>query len=472
MISKKWLLLFFSALYGLHNYAQSPGNFIPVSLNNLDAFDQPGSNWVLSGNAEADREKQGFMKGLPGTGVVVNQVSKNNNSHLITREQFTDIELELDFMMAKGANSGIYLQGRYEIQLFDSWGVQRPGYSDCGGIYKRYDPKRAEQVYEGTAPLTNVAKAPGLWQHITIKFRAPRFDGTGHKTANARFESVYLNGVLVQLQAEVTGPTASGLAGDEKSAGPLMLQGDHGNVAFRNIRYRALTTSNSTPARVDFPTPIIVKAEGRPYLLRSFLNYEKKIITHGISVGDPKGINYSFDMKQGALFQVWRGGFANATDMWYERGEPYQRMVPMGSVMVFSDAPAVAVLDLPKAPWPGSVDFDSVQNNGYSLDGDRAPTFDYRIYGMDVQDHISVQTTAGITRSISIKNPVANSYVRVATDGRITALSKTQYVVGDRSYYIDLEDGTKPLLRTSGDKQELLIPLESTGKPIIYSIIW
>lgn len=471
MISKKWFPLLFSTLYGLQTYAQPPKDFIPVSLNNLDAFDQPGANWILSGNAEADREKEGSMKGLPGTGAVVNQVSKKNNSHLITREQFSDVELELDFMMAKGSNSGIYLLGRYEVQLFDSWGVQRPGYSDCGGIYKRYD-KKSEQVYEGNAPLSNVAKAPGLWQHVSIKFRAPRFDAQGRKIANARFESVYLNGVLVQQQVEVTGPTASGLAEDEKPAGPLMLQGDHGNVAFRNIRYRTLATVNATPARVDFATPILVQPEGRPYLLRSFLNYEKKMITHGISVGDPKGIHYSFDMKQGALFQVWRGGFANATDMWYERGEPYQRIVPLGSVMTFSDAPAVAVLADSKSPWPGSVGFDSVDHKGYSLDDDRAPTFNYRIYGMDVQDHIAVQNATGITRNISVKNPAANAYVRVATDTKITAVSKTQYVVGDRSYYIKLEDGTKPLLRNSGDQQELLIPIESTGKSIIYSIIW
>src|SRR5690606_29433465 len=120
----------------------------------------------------------------------------------------------LDFMMARGSNSGVYLQGRYEVQLFDSWTKTNPSYSDCGGIYQRWDDTK-NRGYEGTAPLVNVARAPGLWQHLQIRFRAPRFDSKGMKIENARFESVYLNGVLVQQQIGLTGPTRSPLSNEE-----------------------------------------------------------------------------------------------------------------------------------------------------------------------------------------------------------------------------------------------------------------
>ena len=217
--------------------------FTSIPLSNLDAFNRPGTNWSIAGNAAADINSEGILNTRYRTGVVVNLISQKDNTHLITRQQFGDIELELDFMMPKGSNSGIYLQGRYEVQLFDSWGNIDPTYADCGGIYQRWDEKRPGNMkgYEGIPPLMNTAKAPGLWQHIRIKFRAPRFDSQGKKTENARFEEVYLNGVLIQLQVEVTGPTRAAAYEDEQPEGPLMLQGDHGNVAFRNISYRSLT---------------------------------------------------------------------------------------------------------------------------------------------------------------------------------------------------------------------------------------
>ena len=65
----------------------------------------------------------------------MNRPTKKDNGHLFTNLEHGDIELELDFMMAKGSNAGVYLQGRYEIQMFDSWGVEHPAFFDCGGIY-------------------------------------------------------------------------------------------------------------------------------------------------------------------------------------------------------------------------------------------------------------------------------------------------------------------------------------------------
>ena len=84
----------------------------------------------------------------------------------------------------------------------------------------------------------NAAKAPGLWQHYKIIFHAPKFDSLGRKEKNAVFKEVWLNGVLLHENQEVTGPTRAAAFKDEKPKGPLMIQGDHGPVALKNIRYK------------------------------------------------------------------------------------------------------------------------------------------------------------------------------------------------------------------------------------------
>src|SRR5687768_13999026 len=148
-----------------------------VNLQNLNDF-RPGiSNWKIAGDVYYDINKAEAGKTSPGNGIVVNEPSDKNKAHLLTTMEHGDIDLELEFMMAKGSNSGVYLQGRYEIQLYDSWGETNPKSSDCGAIYQRWDESKPEgkKGYEGHPPAQNVSKAPGLWQHYRIVFQAPRF---------------------------------------------------------------------------------------------------------------------------------------------------------------------------------------------------------------------------------------------------------------------------------------------------------
>jgi hypothetical protein len=110
---------------------------------------------------------------------------------------------------------------------------------DCGGIYQRWDENRqGEKGYEGTPPPVNACKEPGEWQTLFIKFKAPRFNDIGEKTSNALFEKVVLNGITLHENVEVTGPTRSSLDEKEEPLGHLMLQGDHGPVAYRNIKFK------------------------------------------------------------------------------------------------------------------------------------------------------------------------------------------------------------------------------------------
>jgi hypothetical protein len=162
---------------------------------------------------------------------------KGNTVNLLSREEHGDCELHVEFMVPKGSNSGVYLMGRYEIQVFDSWGKEKVEHSDCGGIYQRW---KDNQGYEGRPPKVNASKKPGEWQSFDITFRAPRFDADGKKIENAKFVKVVHNGQVVHENESLSGPTRASAWEDEKPTGPLMLQGDHGPVAYRNIRLKKL----------------------------------------------------------------------------------------------------------------------------------------------------------------------------------------------------------------------------------------
>ena len=86
----------------------------------------------------------------------------------------------------------------------------------------------------------DASRRPGEWQSFYIWFQAPKFDATGRKTANAKFLRVVHNGLSVQNNVEVDGPTRAAMNIAEAAANPIMLQGDHGPVAYRNLYVRPL----------------------------------------------------------------------------------------------------------------------------------------------------------------------------------------------------------------------------------------
>jgi hypothetical protein len=172
----------------------------------------------------------------PGDRMVNGPTGRTVN--LVTDLKFGDSELYLEFMLSKGSNSGVYLHGLYEIQIFDSYGsTEAPKTSDCAGVYHRWIENKG---VGGSAPSRNVSRAPGQWQSFQIWFRAPRFDSSGRKTDNARFLRVLHNGYSVQNNVELDGPTRAHMNLAEAAENPVMLQGDHGPVAFRNLYIRPL----------------------------------------------------------------------------------------------------------------------------------------------------------------------------------------------------------------------------------------
>ncbi len=224
-------VLFFSLLLlGITVY----NAYSQKGLLQMENFKEPIGDWFEAGNAKLNPDDEKKLIAIDGAGVFINGEA-GRIVNFVTKESHGDVDLELEFMISSKSNSGVYLQGRYEIQIFDSWGKENPVSWDCGGIYARYD---GTKTYEGVRPLVNASKEPGEWQHLLIRFRAPRFNKKGEKIKNALFKEVKLNGVTVHRNVEVTGPTASSLDNLEEPLGPLMLQGDHGPVAYRNIKLK------------------------------------------------------------------------------------------------------------------------------------------------------------------------------------------------------------------------------------------
>lgn len=152
-----------------------------------------------------------------------------NSGTIETKQPFGDMDLHLEFRtplmpFARGqqrANSGVYLQGSYEVQVLDSYGLAGAD-NECGGIYKV------------GAPLINAAYPPLQWQTYDIAFKAAKWDGD-KKTANARV-TVKHNGVVVQDNIEIPGPTGGAkYKGEPSHPGPIMLQDHHNEIQFRNI---------------------------------------------------------------------------------------------------------------------------------------------------------------------------------------------------------------------------------------------
>jgi len=212
----------------------------PIS-DNFAVLHQPTGDWYEAGDAQLNPDQNRLLVGKPGTGVLINGKTGRANS-LVTKEAYQDVQVHVEFMVAKGSNSGVIFHGNYEIQILDSAHIETPTGAHCGGVYPRAEGEPGTPSYRhidaGSPPRVNAAKPPGQWQTMDIIFQSPRFDEAGNKTANAKFVKVVHNGSVVQENHEM--PYAHGPNWDRKQfpSGRVVLQGDYGPIAFRNIRVR------------------------------------------------------------------------------------------------------------------------------------------------------------------------------------------------------------------------------------------
>jgi hypothetical protein len=211
-----------------------------IGERGLDAWRKPTGDWIVAGGASLDPKNPARLSPEPGRGVLVNGRA-GRAKNLVSEQDFGDLEAHCEFLIPKGSNSGVKLMALYEIQIADSFGVNKPTASHCGGIYPRAELlPRYHHIDEGIPPRVNAARPAGTWQTLELTFRAPRFDSRGTKIANARFDKVVLNGRVIHENVELKSPTGHAWRLKEVARGPILLQGDHGPVAFRNIRIEPL----------------------------------------------------------------------------------------------------------------------------------------------------------------------------------------------------------------------------------------
>lgn len=189
----------------------------------------PPANAVILFNGK-DLNNWHQRNGQPATWKVEDGVMTVVKGDIMTQETFLDFYLHLEFRtpdmpeatgQAKG-NSGVYLQGRYEIQVLDSYGIKIPGKGDCGAIYNQF------------APLVNACKPAMEWQTYDVIFRAARLDAAGKVAEPVRL-TVLQNGQVIHNNIQLPGVTGGAIDEKEGTPGPLLLQ-DHGNpVQYRNI---------------------------------------------------------------------------------------------------------------------------------------------------------------------------------------------------------------------------------------------
>ena len=570
------------------------------------------TNWQIAGDVTADINQHDGMTQIAGKGILVNIPVEKNKANLQSVAEYGDVDVSFDFMMAAHSNSGFYLMGRYELQLMDSWGVKNPSTGDCGGIYKRRRYENGKEIlWEGHAPRLNACLAPGLWQHIDISFQAPKFDATGKKTQNAKMLSVKMNGVIVQENVELTGPTGGPIAETEAATGPFMIQGDHGPVAFRNfvisnlsgkpaelsnVSYKVFygnfkepkdflnkkpdatgsvekltwdvskqendfaeifngilkipvagkhiftfqiggkyyvsvngkellpdawtVTRDKKSVQIDLPagdvpfeitvyktdawmTPILgMYVQGpnfrnTPYhslgstlarplddpifldakestILRSFSDIVKgskrqKRITHAVNVGNQDKLHYTYDLSNGAIAQIWKGDFLDASPMWDNRGDGSSR--PRGAVLALTDAQIFVSNDSKGIFSEAPIESSNFRGLGYDLNTDNLPTFRYKIYGSDVEDQIRITDGKYLTRTLSVKNVDVNKPMmcRLAVGSSITKLTDDTYEVDGKSYYIKVPTGTVATIEKSGENTMLLVPVKDK---VEYSVLW
>jgi len=201
-----------------------------------------GAGWELVA-AELDLEDPSRLSTSPGNGALCN-TGVAAPEDFVSEIELGDVELRFAFMLPAGADSGVFLQGRYELQLADSPDRAERRAGDCGAL-------TGGEAFEGVAPERDGYSAPGVWHDVELVFRAPRFDAAGKKTADARFERVAIDDVVVQEDVSLPGPSAGGWAG-EVASGPLRFEGTRSPVAIGNVQVRPLLPEGEPEAEAGW----------------------------------------------------------------------------------------------------------------------------------------------------------------------------------------------------------------------------
>lgn len=417
-----------------------------------DLLKLPAAGWSVVGDVSIPLARPSAPVVTSGEGILAHvPTRKGKIEPLQSSASYGNVELEFRYLLGAGSEATLYLHGNYPVTLSDDGHPSVPTARSNGGT-------------PGYAPRQSVGRAPGLWQHLKVVFNAPNAGGDG---APARIVRAELNGVTIHENIQLPAPSSGAAL---PSVAPFRIEAGRGAVAIRDIKATALTELPG-PVNTGNADPILVTAETNR-TLRSFMDIPgSPRITHAISAGHAQQLHYTYDLDKGNLFQVWRGGFLDATPMWHERGNGTSR--PLGSPIRFGVPElTVAILGSPDAPWPSDTTGSGFRSNGYRTDASDLPTFRYQVYGGQVEDAIRpLPQGTGFSRTIACSGAPAGTYIRLAAASLITDQGKGVYVIGDNAWYLTLEEtsGARPIIRDGQGGRELLIPAGSTVR---YSIIF
>ncbi len=221
--------------------AKSPSDEGWIDLMKLDVWKKMDPKWIFTDEVKLNPEKESRLiaKKSPTGKIWVN--GDNRLPDLITKREFGDCEVHVEFLIAKNSNSGIKFHAVYEIQILDSYGKKELDGDSMGGIYPRADASMGyKHIDKGIGPRVNASKPAGEWQTLDVVWKSPRLSASGEKTANAMVVKAVLNGQLIHENQELKTPTGTNWTKKETATGPFMLQCDHGPVAFRDMRIKPL----------------------------------------------------------------------------------------------------------------------------------------------------------------------------------------------------------------------------------------
>jgi hypothetical protein len=213
-----------------------------IDLMKAEVWKKVDKGWIVTNEVKLNPEKN---TRLAATSVSNGSIWVNGSTgrlpDLITRQDFGDCEVHVEFLIARNSNSGIKFHAVYEIQILDSYGKKDLTGDGMGGIYPRADASKGyHHLDKGIGPRINAAKPAGEWQTLDVVWNSPRLDAKGEKLENARVVKAVLNGEVIHENVELKTPTGANWTVKETATGPFMLQSDHGPVAFRNVRIKPL----------------------------------------------------------------------------------------------------------------------------------------------------------------------------------------------------------------------------------------
>lgn len=475
-------LIFFFCCVLLVSASFSQPAYREIGLTDKSAFTGNTIDWKIAGDIWYNPFKN-KMKEEAGTGILVNSSIGNRENPLITVMEHGNLALDLDFMLAPGSSATLYLQGRYGISLTDSWAGKTSSIQDCGTILSDHlEADAGGKISTLKAlPRSNLARAPGLWQHLRIVFQAPQFEANGNKKNNARLVQVALNGTLIHEDIQLPGAASGAPFKDESKTGPIVLSSGS-RVAIKNIRYASFSDAEADKVRIPVPVPVsgriplIVTPADRTIVQRCFLGEGDRKLTVCAVVGEPEQIHYGVNLEQGAVIRLWKGDFIDATTMWEGRGA-LQLARPLGSVIRLPSEPMFAHLADSRTAWPEFMQ-QGFAFKGYVLDKSDRPTFYYTFNGGQIADRtVPSEDYRALTRTVQFENKAVESdlWIRLAAGDTIEKLEDGLYAVNHKSYYIRLDSKRQrgSVLRSINGKQELLIPASAvSGVGLTWSYIW